>query len=178
MKKELLYLALEIMDYAKSKGFKLNQNLVEHLRVRLQMSSYRDYEKDNELYSGIYSVPMSMKLIAPLVDCDNETPASFDYLNEDDNDYSCFSATIEFKKVLSNIFINIPIFAFADTPFKILVAMKSNDVTLTIMSAQDSTLYGGSSSGHIKYNKNDLNCKYVKKIKNNFYKYNVWQENN
>lgn len=131
MKKELLYLALEIMDYAKSKGFKLNQNLVEHLRVRLQMSSYRDYEKDNELYSGIYSVPMSMKLIAPLVDCDNETTASFDYLNEDDNDYSCFSATIEFKKVLSNIFINIPIFAFADTPFKILVAMKSSDVTLT-----------------------------------------------
>lgn len=131
MKKELLDLALEIMDYAKSKGFKLNQNLVEHLRVRLQMSSYRDYEKDNELYSGIYSVPMSMNLIAPLVDCDNETPASFDYLNEDDNDYSCFSATIEFKKVLSNIFINIPIFAFADTPFKILVAMKSSDVTLT-----------------------------------------------
>ena len=137
MKKELLYLALEIMDYAKSKGFKLNQNLVEHLRVRLQMSSYRDYEKDNELYSGIYSVPMSMKLIAPLVDCDNETPASFDYLNEDDNDYSCFSATIEFKKVLSNIFINIPIFAFADTPFKILVAMKSNDVTLTKANKED-----------------------------------------
>lgn len=131
MKKELLDLALEIMDYAKSKGFKLNQNLVEHLLVRLQMRSYRDYEKDNELYSGIYSVPMSMNLIAPLVDCDNETPASFDYLNEDDNDYSCFSATIEFKKVLSNIFINIPIFAFADTPFKILVAMKSSDVTLT-----------------------------------------------
>ena len=130
MKKELLDLALEIMDYAKSKGFKLNQNLVEHLRVRLQMSSYRDYEKDNELYSGIYSVPMSMKLIAPLVDCDNETPASFDYLNEDDNDYSCFSATIEFKKVLSNIFINIPIFAFADTPFKILVAMKYREVLL------------------------------------------------
>lgn len=137
MKKELLYLALEIMDYAKSKGFKLNQNLVEHLRVRLQMSSYRDYEKDNELYSGIYSVPMSMKLIAPLVDCDNETPASFDYLNEDDNDYSCFSATIEFKKVLSNIFINIPIFAFADTPFKILVAMKSSDVTLTKANKED-----------------------------------------
>ena len=137
MKKELLYLALEIMDYAKSKGFKLNQNLVEHLRVRLQMSSYRDYEKDNELYSGIYSVPMSMKLIAPLVDCDNETPASFDYLNEDDNDYSCFSATIEFKKVLSNIFINIPIFAFADTPFKILVAMKSSDVTLTKDNKED-----------------------------------------
>lgn len=131
MKKELLDLALEIMDYAKSKGFKLNQNLVEHIRVRLHMGSYRDYENDNELYSGIYSVPMSMKLIAPLVDCDNETPASFDYLNEDDNDYSCFSATIEFKKVLSNIFINIPIFAFADTPFKILVAMKSSDVTLT-----------------------------------------------
>lgn len=137
MKKELLYLALEIMDYAKSKGFKLNQNLVEHLRVRLQMSSYRDYENDNELYSGIYSVPMSMKLIAPLVDCDNETPASFDYLNEDDNDYSCFSATIEFKKVLSNIFINIPIFAFADTPFKILVAMKSSDVTLTKANKED-----------------------------------------
>lgn len=137
MKKELLDLALEIMDYAKSKGFKLNQNLVEHLRVRLQMSSYRDYEKDNELYSGIYSVPMSMKLIAPLVDCDNETPASFDYLNEDDNDYSCFSATIEFKKVLSNIFINIPIFAFADTPFKILVAMKSSDVTLTKANKED-----------------------------------------
>ena len=137
MKKELLDLALEIMDYAKSKGFKLNQNLVEHLRVRLQMRSYRDYEKDNELYSGIYSVPMSMKLIAPLVDCDNETPASFDYLNEDDNDYSCFSATIEFKKVLSNIFINIPIFAFADTPFKILVAMKSSDVTLTKANKED-----------------------------------------
>lgn len=137
MKKELLDLALEIMNYAKSKGFKLNQNLVEHLRVRLQMSSYRDYEKDNELYSGIYSVPMSMKLIAPLVDCDNETPASFDYLNEDDNDYSCFSATIEFKKVLSNIFINIPIFAFADTPFKILVAMKSSDVTLTKANKED-----------------------------------------
>lgn len=137
MKKERLDLALEIMDYAKSKGFKLNQNLVEHLRVRLQMSSYRDYEKDNELYSGIYSVPMSMKLIAPLVDCDNETPASFDYLNEDDNDYSCFSATIEFKKVLSNIFINIPIFAFADTPFKILVAMKSSDVTLTKANKED-----------------------------------------
>lgn len=137
MKKELLDLALEIMDYAKSKGFKLNQNLVEHLRVKLQMSSYRDYEKDNELYSGIYSVPMSMKLIAPLVDCDNETPASFDYLNEDDNDYSCFSATIEFKKVLSNIFINIPIFAFADTPFKILVAMKSSDVTLTKENKED-----------------------------------------
>lgn len=137
MKKELLDLALEIMDYAKSKGFKLNQNLVEHLRVRLQMHSYRDYEKDNELYSGIYSVPMSMNLIAPLVDCDNETPASFDYLNEDDNDYSCFSATIEFKKVLSNIFINIPIFAFADTPFKILVAMKSSDVTLTKANKED-----------------------------------------
>lgn len=125
------------MNYAKSKGFKLNQNLVEHLRVRLQMSSYRDYENDNELYSGIYSVPMSMNLIAPLVDCDNETPASFDYLNEDDNDYSCFSATIEFKKVLSNIFINIPIFAFADTPFKILVAMKSSDVTLTKANKED-----------------------------------------
>lgn len=137
MKKELLDLALEIMDYAKSKGFKLNQNLVEHLRVRLQMRSYRDYENDNELYSGIYSVPMSMNLIAPLVDCDNETPASFDYLNEDDNDYSCFSATIEFKKVLSNIFINIPIFAFADTPFKILVAMKSSDVTLTKANKED-----------------------------------------
>lgn len=137
MKKELLDLALEIMDYAKSKGFKLNQNLVEHLRVRLQMSSYRDYEKDNELYSGIYSVPMSMNLIDPLVDCDNETPASFDYLNEDDNDYSCFSATIEFKKVLSNIFINIPIFAFADTPFKILVAMKSREVMLLKANKED-----------------------------------------
>lgn len=137
MKKELLDLALEIMDYAKSKGFKLNQNLVEHIRVRLHMSSYRDYEKDNELYSGIYSVPMSMKLIAPLVDCDNETTESFDYLNEDDNDYSCFSGTIEFKKVLSNIFINIPIFAFADTPFKILVAMKSRDVTLTKANKED-----------------------------------------
>ena len=77
MKKELLDLALEIMNYAKSKGFKLNQNLVEHLRVRLQMRSYRDYENDNELYSGIYSVPMSMNLIAPLVDCDNETPCKF-----------------------------------------------------------------------------------------------------
>ena len=137
MKKELLDLALEIMNYAKSKGFKLNQKLVEHLRVRLQMSSYRDYEKDNELYSGVYSVPMNMNLIAPLVDCDNETPASFDYLNEDDNDYSCFSATIEFKKVLSNIFINIPIFAFADTPFKILVAVKSSDVTLTKANKED-----------------------------------------
>lgn len=137
MKKELLDLALEIMNYAKSKGFKLNQNLVEHLRVRLQMSSYRDYEKDNELYSGVYCIPMNQNLIAPLVDCDNETPASFDYLNEDDNDYSCFSATIEFKKVLSNIFINIPIFAFADTPFKILVAMKSSDVTLTKANKED-----------------------------------------
>ena len=137
MKKELLDLALEIMDYAKSKGFKLNQNLVEHLRVRLQMSSYRDYENDNELYSGIYSVPMNMNLIAPLVDCDNETINSFDYLNEDDNDYSCLSATIEFKKVLSNIFINIPIFAFADTPFKILVAMKSIDITLTKANKED-----------------------------------------
>lgn len=131
MKKELLDLALEIMDYAKSKGFKLNKNLVEHLRVRLQMSSYRDYEKDNELYSGVYSVPMNMNLIDPLVEGDNETLESFDYLNEDDNDYNCLSVTIEFKKVLSNIFINIPIFAFADTPFKILVAMKSRDVTLT-----------------------------------------------
>ena len=137
MKKELLDLALEIMDYAKSKGFKLNQNLVEHLRVRLQRSSYRDYEKYHELYSGIYSVPMSMNLIDPLVDCDNETPASFDYLNEDDNDYSCFSATIEFKKVLSNIFINIPIFAFADTPFKILVAMKSREVMLLKANKED-----------------------------------------
>ena len=36
---------------------------------------------------------------------------------------------------------------------------------LTIMSAQDSTLQGGSSSGHIKYNKNDLNYNYVKKLK-------------
>ena len=137
MKKELLDLALEIMDYAKSKGFKLNQNIVEHLRVRLQMSSYRDYEKDNELYSGIYCIPMNQNLIDTLADCDNETPASFDYLNEDDNDYSCFSATIEFKKVLSNIFINIPIFAFADTPFKILVAMKSSDVTLTKANKED-----------------------------------------
>lgn len=131
MQKELLDLALEIMDYAKSKGFKLNENLVEHLRVRLQMSSYRDYEKDNVLYSGIYSVPMNMNLIGTLVDGDNETLKSFDYLDEADIDYSCFSATIEFKKVLSNIFINIPIFAFADTPFKILVAMKSCDITLT-----------------------------------------------
>lgn len=131
MQKELLDFALEIMNYAKTKGFKLNQNLVEHLRVRLQMSSYRDYEKDNELYSGIYSVPMNMNLIDPLVDGDNETLESFDYLDEDDDDYSCFSATIEFKKVLSNIYVNIPIFAFVDTPFKILVAMKSCDVTLT-----------------------------------------------
>ena len=131
MQKELLDLALEIMDYAKSKGFKLNQNLVEHLRVRLQMSSYRDYEKDNELYSGVYSVPMNMNLIDPLVEGDNETLESFDYLDNEDNDYTCFSATIEFKKVLSTIYVNIPIFAFADTPFKILVAMKSCDVTLT-----------------------------------------------
>ena len=138
MKKELLYLALEIMDYAKSKGFKLNQNLVEHLRVRLQMSSYRDYEKDNELYSGIYCIPMNKNLIDPLVDGDNETINSFDYLNDDyDNDYNCLSATIEFKKVLSNIFINIPIFAFADTPFKILVAMKSSDITLTKANKED-----------------------------------------
>lgn len=131
MQKELLDLALEIMEYAKSKGFKLNQNLIEHLRVRLQMSSYRDYEKDNELYSGVYSVPMNMNLIDPLVEGDNETLESFDYLEDDDDDYSCFSATIEFKKVLTNIYVNIPIFAFADTPFKILVAMKSCDVTLT-----------------------------------------------
>ena len=131
MQKELLDLALEIMEYAKSKGFKLNQNLVEHLRVRLQMSSYRDYEKDNELYSGIYSVPMNMNLIDPLVDGDTETLESFDYLDDEDDDYSCFSATIEFKKVLANIYVNIPIFAFVDTPFKILVAMKSCDVTLT-----------------------------------------------
>lgn len=136
MKKELLYLALEIMDYAKSKGFKLNQNIVEHLRVRLQMCSYRDYEKDNELYSGIYCIPMNQNLIDTLVDGDNETLKSFDYLDDDD-DYSCFSATIEFKKVLSNIFINIPIFAFADTPFKILVAMKSSDVTLTKANKED-----------------------------------------
>ena len=136
MKKELLYLALEIMDYAKSKGFKLNQNIVEHLRVRLQMSSYRDYEKDNELYSGIYCIPMNQNLIDTLVDGDNETLKSFDYLDDDD-DYSCFSATIEFKKVLSNIFINIPIFAFADTPFKILVAMKSSDVTLNKENKED-----------------------------------------
>lgn len=131
MQKELLDLALEIMDYAKSKGFQLNKNLGEHIRVRLQMSSYRDYEKDNEVYSGIYSVPMNMNLIDPLVDGDNETLECYDYLDNDDNDYTCFSATIEFKKVLSNVFINIPIFAFADTPFKILVAMKSCDVTLT-----------------------------------------------
>ncbi len=137
MQKELLDLALEIMDYAKSKGFKLNQNLVEHLRVRLQMSSYRDYEKDNELYSGIYCIPMNMNLIDPLVEGDNETLESFDYLNEDDNDYNCLSVTIEFKKVLSNIFINIPIFAFADTPFKILVAMKSSDITLTKANKED-----------------------------------------
>lgn len=136
MQKELLDLALEIMDYAKSKGFKLNQNIVEHLRVRLQMSSYRDYEKDNELYSGIYCIPMNQNLIDTLVDGDNETLKSFDYLDDDD-DYSCFSATIEFKKVLSNIFINIPIFAFADTPFKILVAMKSSDVTLTKANKED-----------------------------------------
>ena len=131
MQKELLDLALEIMDYAKSKGFQLNKNLVEHLRVRLQMCSYRDYEKDTELYSGTYSVPMNMNLIDPLVEGDNETLESFDYLDEDDDDYSCFSATIEFKKVLSNIYVNIPIFAFVDTPFKILIAMKSCDVTLT-----------------------------------------------
>lgn len=131
MQKELLNLALEIMDYAKSKGFQLNKNLVEHIRVRLQMCSYRDYEKDNEVYSGIYSVPMNMNLIDPLVDGDNETLECYDYLDNEDNDYTCFSATIEFKKVLSNVFINIPIFAFADTPFKILVAMKSCDVTLT-----------------------------------------------
>ena len=133
MKKELLDLALEIMDYAKSKGFKINQNLIEHLRVRLKMSSYRDYEKDNELYSGIYFVPMKINLIDTLVDGDDETLNSFDYLDDDDDDddYSCFSATIEFKKVLSNIYVNIPIFAFADTPFKILVVMKSCDVTLT-----------------------------------------------
>ena len=61
--KELLGLALEIMDYAKSKGFQLNKNLVEHIRVRLQMGSYSDYDKDNELYSGIYSVPMDIYLI-------------------------------------------------------------------------------------------------------------------
>ena len=131
MQKELLNLALEIMDYAKSKGFQLNKNLVEHIRVRLQMCSYRDYEKDNEVYSGIYSVPMNMNLIDPVVDGDNETLECYDYLDNEDNDYTCFSATIEFKKVLSNVFINIPIFAFADTPFKILVAMKSCDVTLT-----------------------------------------------
>ena len=137
MKKELLDLALEIMDYAKSKGFKLNQNIVEHLRVRLHVSSYRDYEKDNELYSGIYCIPMNKNLIDTLVDGDNETINSFDYINEDDNDYNCLSATIEFKKVLSNIYVNIPIFAFADTPFKILVAMKSCDVTLTKDNKED-----------------------------------------
>ena len=130
MQKELLDLALEIMDYAKSKGFKLNQNIVEHLRVRLHVSSYRDYEKGYEYYAGMYCIPMNNNLIEPLVDGDNETINSFDYLNEDDNDYSCLSATIEFKKVLSNIFINIPIFAFADTPFKIFVAMKSHEVPL------------------------------------------------
>lgn len=130
MQKELLDLALEIMKYAESKGFKLNQNLVEHLRVRLRMNSFRDYVKDNEFYSGFYSVPMNMNLIDPLVEGDNETLESFDYLDNDD-DYSCFSATIEFKKVLSSIYVNIPIFAFADIPFKILVAMKSCDVTLT-----------------------------------------------
>lgn len=128
MQKELLDLALEIMDYAKSKGFKLNQNIVEHLRLRLHMSSYRDYEKDYEYYSGMYCIPMNNNLIEPLVIDDNETINSFDYLHEYDNDYNCLSATIEFKKVLSNIFINIPIFAFADTPFKILVAMKSHEV--------------------------------------------------
>ena len=36
---------------------------------------------------------------------------------------------------------------------------------LTVVSVQDSTLQGGSLSGHINYNKNDLNCKYVKKLK-------------
>ena len=131
MQKELLDLALEIMEYAKSKGFKMNQNLVYHIKKRLQMCSYHDYENDNEMYSGIYSVPMNMNLIDPLVDGDDETIESFDYLDEDDDDYNCFSATIEFKKILSNIFVNVPIFAFADTPFKILVAMKSCDVTLT-----------------------------------------------
>lgn len=131
MEKELLDLALEIMEYAKSKGFKLNQNINEHLRIRLKMSSYLDYEKDNEWYAGIYCIPMNKNLIDPLVDGDNETINSFDYLNEYDNDYSCLSATIEFKKVLSNIFINIPIFAFADTPFNILVAMRTCNVTLT-----------------------------------------------
>lgn len=129
--KELLDLALEVMDYAKSKGFQLNKNLVWHIRERLQMCSYRDYENDNELYSGIYSVPMNMNLIDTLVDGDEETIESFDYLDENDNVYTCFSATIEFKKILSNVFINVPIFAFADTPFKILVAMKSCDVTFT-----------------------------------------------
>ena len=132
MQKELFDLALEIMEYAKSKGFKLNQNLVEHLRVKFQMNySTKDYEKDYEFYSGIYSVPMNINMIDPLVDGDNETLDSFDFLDEADDDYSCFSATIDFKKVISNIFINIPIFAFADTPFKILVTMKSCEVTLT-----------------------------------------------
>ena len=73
---------------------------------------------------------MNMNLIDPLVEGDNETLESFDYLNEDDNDYNCLSVTIEFKKVLSNIYIKIPIFAFADTPFKIFVAMKSHEVPL------------------------------------------------
>lgn len=131
MQKELLDLALEIMDYAKSKGFQLNKNLVEHIRVRLQMCSYRDYDKDNELYSGIYSVPMNMNLIDPLVDGDDETIDCYDYLDENDDDYTCFSATIEFQKILSSVVVNVPIFAFADTPFKILVAMKSSNVTLT-----------------------------------------------
>lgn len=137
MQKELLDLALEIMDYAKSKGFKLNQNLVEHLRIRFRIESYSDYEKDNELYSGIYFVPMNMKLIDPLVNGDNETLTSYDFLDEDDNDYSCFSSTIEFKKIFSKNYISIPIFAFADTPFKILVAMKSCDVALTEVNKED-----------------------------------------
>ena len=130
MQKELLDLALEIMDYAKSKGFKLNQNIVEHLRLRLKMSSYRDYEKDYEYYAGMYCIPMNNNLIEPLEIDDNETNNSFDYLHEYDNDYNCLTVTIEFNKVLSNIYIKIPIFAFADTPFKILVAMKYREVLL------------------------------------------------
>ena len=38
-------------------------------------------------------------------------------------------------------------------------------MTDRIASAQDSTLQGGSSSGHINYIKNVINCKYVKKLK-------------
>ena len=138
MQKELLDLALEIMDYTKSKGFKLNQNLVEHLRVRFQMDSFRDYVKDKELYSGFYTVPIDKNvLIDSLVDGDNETINSFDYLNEYDTEFSCLSATIEFYKVFSNIVISIPIFAFANTPFKILVAMKYCEVILSKSAKED-----------------------------------------